>query len=95
MCKENEKKWELKVSNSTRLRQLHKLGFRSCVPKIKPFLLSKQIAARIKWCKQRLFWDQNDWKKVFFGDESMFCVSHENKGIRVWRIKQEVIIKIV
>ena len=47
------------------------------------------MAARVKRCKQRLFWDQDDWKKVLFIYESMFCVAHGNQGICVWRLKQE------
>lgn len=86
------RKWKemgINVSKSTTLRRLRKLGFRSRVPKIKPFLSSKQRAARVKWCKQRLFWDHDDWKKILFSDESVFCVSHGNQGIRVWRLKHE------
>ena len=83
----------INVSKSTTLRQLRKLGFRSCVPKVKPLLSRTQKAARVRWCKQRLFGGQDDWKKVLFSDESMFCVSHGHQGIRVWRLKQEAYIK--
>ena len=47
------------------------------------------MAARVKWCKQRLFWYQDDWKKMLFSDKSMLCVSHGNHGIRVWGLEQE------
>ena len=51
------------------------------------------MAARVKWCKQKLFRDQVDWIKVLFSNESMFCLSHGNQGICVWRLKQEAYIK--
>ena len=47
------------------------------------------MAGRVKWCKQKVFWDQDDWENVLFSDESMFCVSHGNQCMRVWRLKQE------
>ena len=62
------------VSKLATLRRLHKLGFRSRGPKIKPFLPSKQMAARVKWYKQRLFWDQDDCKK---GEEQLSGCSRQ------------------
>lgn len=32
-------------------------------------------------------------EKILFSDESMFCVSYGNQGIRVWRMKQEAFDK--
>ena len=53
------------------------------------------MTAKVKWCNQRHFWDQDDWKKVFFSNESMFCVSHENQGVRVWRLNKKILIKSI
>ena len=90
------RKWKehgVDVCKSTTLRRLHKLGFHSRVPKIKPLLTIKQKRERVKWCKQRLLWGLEDWKKVLFSDESLFCVSYGDQGVRVWRMKQEAFHK--
>ena len=63
------------------------------MPKTKPLLSSKQTAARVKWCKQRLFWGQDDWKKILFSDENMFCVPYLNQSIRVKWLKQKTFDK--
>ena len=48
------------------------LSFRSHIHKTQKFSPPKQMVVKFKWCKQSLLWNQDDWKKVLFKDESPF-----------------------
>lgn len=76
------RKWKemgINVSKSTTLRRLRKLGFRSRVPKIKPFLSSKQRAARVKWCKKGYFGITTIGKRYFSAMKVCFVCLTEIK----------------
>ncbi len=40
---------------------------------------------RLTWAKEKKNWIVAQWSKVFFSDESKFCISFGNQGPRVWR----------
>ncbi|KAK7877779.1 hypothetical protein WMY93_031539 [Mugilogobius chulae] len=52
---------------------------------VKPMLNKKQMQKRLKWVKQHSEWTAEDWQKVVFSDESRFCISFGDQGLRVWR----------
>jgi len=86
------RKWResgVDTSVSTTRRRILEIGFRSRVPKKKPFLSARQKRARLLWCRKRLLWGTQDWGKVLFSDESVFCVSVGPQGHRVWRFSRE------
>ncbi len=39
----------------------------------------------LTWAKEKKNWTVAQWSKVFFSDESKFCISFGNQGSRVWR----------
>ncbi len=41
--------------------------------------------SRFTWAKEKKNWTVAQWSKVFFSDESKFCISFGNQGPRVWR----------
>ncbi len=49
---------------------------------VKPLLNNRQ-------CQKRLDWTTAEWSKVMFSDESKFCISFGNQGLRVWRKRGE------
>lgn len=77
------------ASVTTTRRRIHEFGFRSRVPKKKPFLSAKQKRRRLMWCRERLSWGTQEWNKVLFSDESVFCVSVGPQRNRVWRFTHE------
>ncbi len=40
---------------------------------------------RLTWAKEKKNWIVAQWSKVLFSDESKFCISFGNQGLRVWR----------
>ncbi len=40
---------------------------------------------RLTWAEEKKNWTVAQWSKVFFSDESKFCISFGNQGPRVWR----------
>ncbi len=40
---------------------------------------------RLTWAKEKKNWTVAQWSKVLFSDESKFCISFGNQGLRVWR----------
>lgn len=59
-----------KVSVSTVKRVLNEANLFGRVATRKPSLTKKQIAARLKWCRERSMWNETDWSKIIFSDES-------------------------
>ena len=60
-------------------RRVKELGYTSHKPVRKP-LLSR---ARVKFVKKYLTWDEDDWLKVLWSDESTFTVAC-NRGGKVY-----------
>ncbi len=51
----------------------------------KPLLIQKHTQKHLTWAKEKKNWTVAQWSKVFFSDESTFCISFGNQGPRVWR----------
>ena len=79
----------INASKSITIQRLHKLGFKSCVPKTKPLLLSKQMTASAKYCKQRLFQVQDYKGKAM----KVFYMFHGKQSTCALRLKQETFDK--
>ncbi len=39
----------------------------------------------LTWAKEKKNWTVAQWSKVLFSEESKFCISFGNQGLRVWR----------
>ncbi|GFW67337.1 transposable element Tc1 transposase [Trichonephila clavipes] len=44
---------------------------------------------RLQWCRARSMWNDTDWQKVVFCDESRFVLETNNSCERVWRYPGE------
>ncbi len=51
----------------------------------KPLLNQRQHQKHLPWAVEKKNWTVAQWSKVFFSDESKFCISFGNQGPRVWR----------
>ena len=60
-------------SRTVRRRLLTQFGLRAYRPAKKPHLNKLQRDKRIRFCKKYLHWNEDDWSKILFSDESMFC----------------------
>ncbi len=72
---ELQKEWTeagVKASRATTHRRVKEFGYRC-------------RKGRISWAKEKKNWTVAQWSKVFFSDESKFCISFGNQGPRVWR----------
>ncbi len=72
---ELHKKWTeagVKASRATTHRRVEEFGY-SCLQR------------RLTWAKEKKNWTVAQWSKVFFSDESKFCISFGNQGPIVWR----------
>ncbi len=72
---ELHKKWTeagVKASRATSHRRVKEFGY-SCRQR------------RLTWAKEKKNWTIAQWSKVLFSDESKFCISFGNQGLRVWR----------
>jgi transposase len=58
------------ISTRTIRRRLFDCGLKSRVPARKPGLSAKNIADRIRFCKQYRDWTEKDWETVMFSDET-------------------------
>ena len=58
------------ISTRTIRRRLFDGGLKSHVPARKPGLSAKNIADRIRFCKQFRNWTEKDWETVMFRDET-------------------------
>ncbi len=47
--------------------------------------LATVVIRGILWANEKMNWTVAQWSKVFFSDESKFCISFGNQGPRVWR----------
>lgn len=78
--------YKVNVSDRTVRNRLNEHGFRWCKAKTKPRLTTQHKKARLKWCKEHVNWEFDDWKKIIFSDESRICLgTGDNKRIFVWR----------
>jgi hypothetical protein len=69
-----------KVCTRTIQRTLHKLGFKSRVAAHKPFVSDLNQRLRVSWCREKVNWSLEMWKKVIWSDESRFTVWSTSKN---------------
>jgi len=55
----------------------------------KPMLTVRDRLKRLKWAKQRRYWDVEDWANVIFSDESNFEVFNRKGRVFVKRLRAE------
>ena len=67
-----------KISRSTVFRRLKAVGIKARKPATRPTLTVKHKRARLAWCQEHVIWNHNQWRRVYFTDESPFGV--QTKG---------------
>lgn len=85
---ELHKEWTeagVSASRATTHRRVQEMGYKCCIPSVKPLLNQRQCQKRLTWAKEKKNWTVAQWSKVLFSDESKFCISFGNQGPRVWR----------
>ncbi len=82
---ELHKEWTeagVKTSRATTHRRVKEFGYSCC-------------QRRLIWAKEKKNWTVAPWSKVLFSDESKFCISFGNQGLRVWRKGEKLIAQVV
>ena len=69
-------------------RYMRKLKMNWYIAVQKPYLSTKNIAARILWARTHEEWTHTRWSNVLFTDESSFTVRPVKNRLRVWRTKR-------
>jgi len=77
------------VSERTVSRSLHSCGLRCVFAIAKPCLTSDQAKRRLAWARFHQSWQQEDWDRVIWSDESSFQLIPSGGRVRVWRRKTE------
>lgn len=75
----------LLVSDQTVRRRLHEAGLHARRPLRVPPLRRGNRGLRLQWATEHLTWDDLQWSRVTFSDESRFGFHPDSRRIRVWR----------
>lgn len=73
------------VSERTVRRRLNEAGLASRRPAIGPELTREHRLNRMQFARDHQNWNENDWRRVLFTDESRFCLRSPDGRERVWR----------
>ncbi len=61
----------------------------------KPLLKQEHRQKHLTWAKEKNNWTVAQWSKVFFSDESKFCVSFGNQGLEEeWRVTESMLLEV-
>ena len=73
------------VSVQTVRNRIHASGFKSRVPAKKPKLTQRHKDARLTFSRAHAGWNNPQWRRVMFSDESKFYLNRVDGRKRVWR----------
>uniref|UniRef100_A0AAZ3QKQ3 Transposase Tc1-like domain-containing protein n=1 Tax=Oncorhynchus tshawytscha TaxID=74940 RepID=A0AAZ3QKQ3_ONCTS len=62
------------ISFQTVRNRLREAGLRACRPVVRQVLTRHHRQQRRLWAQTNRLWTRQDWQKVFFTDESRFCL---------------------
>jgi transposase len=82
------KQTKLNVSPQTVRNRLHESNLTSHWSVKKPWISESNRKKRLKWAREHLTWDFDQWKQVLWSDESPFHLRSKGRK-RVWRAKGE------
>lgn len=83
--------WEEQVSSRTVRRRLRRAALFSRRPLTRTLLTSRHRQARLQWAMRRCHFQEAQWKRIVFTDESRFLLRPVDGRIRVWRRREEVL----
>ncbi|CAK5263733.1 unnamed protein product [Mycena citricolor] len=73
------------VSVQTVKRGLHAIGLQAHICCVVPFIPKHNLRVRMQWAESFLNWTVKDWRRVYFSDESIFCVFGSDGAEWCWR----------
>lgn len=74
-----------RISRQTVYRRLRQHGIRARHPYRGPFLTLQHQINRLIWARRVRRWQQRDWARVLFSDESRFCIFRIDGRQHVYR----------
>ena len=77
------------VSTATTFRCLWEMGFRCRKPATKPLLNYKHKLKQLQWANMHKDGTSEQCSKVIFSDQFKFYIEFGDRGILVWRTKDE------
>ena len=77
------------ISKMTVSRILRRNNLKSYTALRKPLLRPLDRIRRRKWCRERILWQDQDWAKVIFSDESNFEVFNRKNRVLVRRLDSQ------
>jgi hypothetical protein len=85
---------ELAVSRRTIDRIFHERGYARCHATHKPHLTDEMKSRRYDWTSDRRYWkvnvqEQNDWKNVYFTDETPMALGVQDLIHNITRLSEE------
>ena len=84
---EIKNQYNKKVSKTTIWRAIKEIGFKSFIPRKKPFLSNNQIEKRLNFAKEFFCKSIQYWRKIVWSDECIFKVNNSSNQKKYW-IKQ-------
>ena len=76
---------EIQLSVNTTRRYMNKLKMDCYVAIQKPYLLNKNIAARVLWARTHEHWKLAQWSCAGLTDEAAFTIRPAKNRLHVWR----------
>ena len=77
------------ISAQTGCNRPREAGLRACRPVVRQFLTRHHRQQRCLCAKTQRRWTRQDWQKVLFTDESLFCLTRGDNRICVYRRRNE------
>jgi transposase len=75
----------IRISRFTVYRRLAEKSLYARRPMVCVPLTSTHRMHRLNWCNNHLQWNQQDWARVLFTDESRFSLESDSKRLIIWR----------
>ena len=79
----------LQVSSRTVRRELHGMGFHGRAAASNPHISKCNAKRWIQWCKAHHHWTLEQWRRVFWSDESRFSIWQSDGRVWVWWLPGE------
>ena len=82
------------VSVKTVRNRIHASGFKSVVPAKMPELTQRHKDAHLAFSRAHARWNNSQWRRLMFSDESRFYLRTVDRRKRVWRRRKERHVQI-
>ncbi len=79
----------VEVSTSTIRRSLHDSGIYGRIATPKPYISPKNAQKRLNWCRERVTWGEEEFKRIIWSDECSIEIGENSKVVYAWRKSKE------